>query len=229
MTKIKPSRIFRRRSAPRTKDELKPANPGTGIGRSGLDRRLPSLRLIKRIGQRLIASLSALGIGFKIRLWMLVFLSPIAVGFVFLETNPDKVKLAFALLLFGAVVGFASLSNAVKFTLIGRDVKEIERFCHCLKAGQPVAPFDLPTEKDDEPQMIALKRNLNWMARVISKRESLLHSALAGAREDCNRFESLSRVDPLTGLGNRRDLERRLSILVGRADSPVEPLWPVVH
>ncbi len=184
--------------------------------------------LIDRSSRPFVWAVNAIadwGIRLKIRLWLVLFLIlPAGSALVLLDTHSEQLGLISAVVLASALIGFVPLSNVVKYLLIGRDLEEIDRFCRRLKQGHYGAAFDLPDERDDEPQIIALKRNLNWMARVISRRVSELHSALEGAYEDTNHYKSLSRIDPLTGLGNRRDFEECLGLLVRQTEISGQPL-----
>ena len=137
---------------------------------------------------------------------------------VLLESHPRYLQLMVAVALVTGIIGFAPLANAVSYLLVGKELKEIDRFCTRLKEGDYGCAFELPHEKDDENELIILKRNLNWMAHVISHRESWLHAALEGAHEDRNHYELLSNLDPLTGLANRRCFEQRLTQLAQESE-----------
>lgn len=165
------------------------------------------------------------GVGLKVRLFLLIFfILPALIVLVMLETHPARLKLILAIVLLAGIICFVPLSNALIYLLVSKDLESIEEFCARLKNGDYSVHFELPDEESDEHDIIVLKRNLNWMAHVISHRESWLHAALEGAHEDKNRFESLSNLDPLTGLANRRCFEQRLVEMASEAAISKRPL-----
>ncbi|MEA1995633.1 MAG: GGDEF domain-containing protein, partial [Campylobacterota bacterium] len=58
-------------------------------------------------------------------------------------------------------------------------------------------------EKEEENELVSLKREMNWMADLIKRRDKELKKALEKAQET-------SITDPLTGLFNRRYFSYRL-------------------
>ncbi|MFW5734815.1 MAG: diguanylate cyclase [Oceanidesulfovibrio sp.] len=174
---------------------------------------------------RLVHAVAGWGVVFKIRL-LLFFcvIFPALVSLVLLESYPDELRILLAVVLVAAIMLFAPLSGALSYLLIRKELMDIEKFCMHLKQGDYTANFELPHESDDEHELNALKRNLNWMAHVISRRVSRLHAALEGAHEDRIRYESLSNIDPLTNLANRRRFETRLAELAHEAAITKRPL-----
>ncbi len=188
--------------------------------------------LLKRLLWRSVAPLlrtvdavAGWGVLFKVRVLCFgLVVAPALASLVLLESHPDELHTAFALALVLGIVFFGPLTEFLSHLLIRKELKEIERFCTRLKQGDYAARFALPHESDDEHELTALKRNLNWMAHVISQREHRLHAALEGAHEDRSRFEALSNVDPLTRLANRRRFESRLTELIHEAAITKRPL-----
>ena len=105
--------------------------------------------------------------------------------------------------------------------LVTKDLQAIRRFCQHVKDGKYLAPTALPNELlagDDENEFIAVRRDMNWMARAINLRESQLKAAideLAAARQELldqkgeleavnKRLSEMAMTDSLTGLSNRR-------------------------
>ena len=178
-----------------------------------------ALRPVKWPLAWLVYRIAGWGVGFKVRLLLILgFILPALAALVLVESHPEFLQQALALALIAAIVGYAPISKAISYLLVGKELADLERFCLRLKEGDYGAGFDLPHESEDEHELLALKRNLNWMAHVISHRESWLHAALEGANQDRNRYEFLSNIDPLTGLANRRRFEQRLSDLAREAD-----------
>ena len=165
------------------------------------------------------------GIRFKVKLWLLcIVILPVIAALAMLETHPEELRLLLAVALVVAIVGFAPIAQCLSHLLITRELNEIEHFCARLKEGDYSVYFDLPAELENEHEIISLKRNLNWMAHVIAHRESWLHAALEGAHKDKDHYESLSNLDPLTGLANRRRLEEKLSELISSTLFPNQQL-----
>ncbi|MGD9123619.1 MAG: GGDEF domain-containing protein [Desulfarculaceae bacterium] len=166
-----------------------------------------------------VNTISSWGVGFKIRLLLLfIYILPVLVILILLEIYPEELGTIAAIGLVAGIIGFVPLSKVVSYLVIGKELKEIEAFCARLKEGDYSTNFDLPVEKENEPKIVELKRTLNWMAHVISHRESWLHAALEGAYEDKSHYESLANLDPLTGLANRRFFEHRLAGMVHQAE-----------
>jgi diguanylate cyclase (GGDEF)-like protein len=172
-----------------------------------------------------INAIASWGVGFKVR-WLVVMLLvvPALIALVLLESNPGLLRLLLAVVLLATIICFSPICRALAYLLVGKELKDIDRFCLRLKEGDYGCGFDLPHENEDEHEIIALKRNLNWMAHVISHRESWLQTALAGAHQDRDRYEVLSNLDGLTGLANRRCFEQRLDKLALEADLTKRPL-----
>lgn len=174
---------------------------------------------------RLVNAVAGWGVVFKIRLLLFCCVTaPTLVSMVLLESHPRELHVFLAVVLVVSIILFAPLANAVSYLLIRKELRDIEQFCMRLKQGDYAASFALPHETDDEHELNVLKRNLNWMAHVISRRVSRLHAALEGAHEDRNRYESLSNIDPLTNLANRRRFETRLTELAHEAAITRRPL-----
>jgi diguanylate cyclase (GGDEF)-like protein len=151
------------------------------------------------------------GIVFKVRL-LLVFLIVLpAIGsLIALDSRPQDAQQFFVWMLVGGIILLAPLSRAISHFLVLRELRAVEEFCQRIKAGDYEAKFSLPPQEDEEHEILVLKRNLNWMAHVISRRELQLQEELAQTHEDRKYFASISMLDPLTGLYNRRALEEWL-------------------
>ncbi|QJT10978.1 GGDEF domain-containing protein [Oceanidesulfovibrio marinus] len=182
------------------------------------------LQLVAPFGH-LVNIISGWGVVFKIRL-LLFFcvVAPVLVSLILLEAHVQDLRLLLVMSLVLSIICFEPMAKILSYLLIRKELKDIEMFCMRLKQGDYSGSFALPHETDDEHELTALKRNLNWMAHVISRRESRLHAALEGANEDRNRYESLSNIDPLTGLANRRRFETRLAELAHEAAVTRRPL-----
>jgi two-component system cell cycle response regulator len=158
------------------------------------------------------------GISLKVKLCLLwFFIFPALTVLVMLESHAGELRLLLAFALMVAIIGYSPLSKLLVHLMIGKDLKEIDQFCTRLKEGDYSLHFELPDESENEQDLLVLKRNLNWMAHVIAHRETWLQTALEGAHKDKSRYKSLSDMDPLTGLANRRCLERRLGELIQEA------------
>lgn len=99
--------------------------------------------------------------------------------------------------------------------LIGRlvvlaDLAEINRVCRALLEGSSVELFDLPNETDHDHELLALKRNINFMVRSVAGRESSLRDHLQENVQERSRLWELSIRDSLTTLYNRRYFDRKV-------------------
>jgi len=175
--------------------------------------------------RRLVDFISSWSITTKVRL-LLVFLVvlPALGGLIVLESRPQDMQQYLILMVLGGIILLAPLSWLAGQFLVLRELRAVEEFCLRLKAGDYGAKFLLPPQKDEEHEILVLKRNLNWMAHVISRRELQLQEELAQTHEDKKRFASMSMLDPLTGLYNRRTLEGRLAVMAHEAAATRRPL-----
>lgn len=162
---------------------------------------------------------------FKVRLMLvgLLVLPPLLILFI-LEINPQGLAEYAALWLLAAVVFMAPVSKFISDFLILNELKVVDKFCSRLKGGDYSVRFDLPDERDEEHEILRLKRSLNWMAHVICRREQELEQRLKQTHDERVRYKSMSMLDPLTGLYNRRGLEHKLTGLVREALSVGRPL-----
>jgi len=182
-------------------------------------------RGISAAARRLVDFISSWSITTKVRL-LLVFLVvlPALGGLIVLESRPQDMQQYLILMVLGGIVLLAPLSWLASQFMVLRELRAVEEFCLRVKAGDYAGQFDLPPEKDEEHEILVLKRNLNWMAHVISRRELQLQEELARTHEDKKRFASMSMLDPLTGLYNRRTLESRLVEMAHEAAATRRPL-----
>lgn len=182
---------------------------------------LPGAAVIRRM----ISFVSSWSVITKVRL-LLVFLIvlPALAGLIILESRPQDLQQYLVLVVLAGIVFLAPLSRGIGNFLVLKELQKVERFCLRVKAGDYGSLFDLPPQEDEEHELLVLKRNLNWMAHVISRRELQLQEELAQTHEDRQRFASMSMLDPLTGLYNRRTLEERLAVVAHEAATTRRPL-----
>jgi len=69
--------------------------------------------------------------------------------------------------------------------LVKRQVTRISRFCQRVKTGDYTG-FRLPPEAEDENEIVALMRDLNWMVRIIEVREAELERRVEKRTEELN-------------------------------------------
>ena len=118
----------------------------------------------------------------------------------------DKVLvISFVLATVLAIVG--SLLFAERIVL--NQISDIRRFCSKIHNKDYNVYFDLSEEKEEENELVSLKREMNWMADLIKRRDEELKKALKRAQET-------SITDPLTGLFNRRYFSYRLEEEISR-------------
>lgn len=175
--------------------------------------------------RRMIRFISSWSVTTKVRL-LLVFLIvlPALGGLIILESRPEELQQYLVLVVLAGIIFLAPLSRLIGNFLVLKELRKVERFCLRVKAGDYGGQFNLPPQEDEEHEIMVLKRNLNWMAHVISRRELRLQEELAQTHEDRQRFASMSMLDPLTGLYNRRSLEERLAVMAHEAATTRRPL-----
>lgn len=104
----------------------------------------------------------------------------------------------------------APLSRFAAKALVLGELGAINRFCGQIRRGQYHVRFALGLERDDEHELIRLKRNMNWMARRIERDAICMRYRLERTEARKKFFEEMSSRDPLTNLFNRRSFENFL-------------------
>jgi len=116
----------------------------------------------------------------------------------------EKAKICITVGLAISISLLIPLSKLFAYFLVIKEIREINRFCLKIREGKYDLFFELPNEDEEESEIIKLKRNMNWMLRVISNRSDFLHSRILESEEMKKEFKDLSLKDPLTSLYNRR-------------------------
>ncbi len=109
------------------------------------------------------------------------------------------------------------LSRMCSYLIVGREISSLFGFCQKIKKGHYDIAFSLPNEKEDEAEIIKLKRLLNWMAHSLHVRESNRKDQLGKNEKLKKHFQNLSMKDELTQLYNRRYFNARLGEEVAAA------------
>lgn len=178
-------------------------------------------------GRRKAFSAQACGVSATTLLCLLFFFAsvlPLGVAMHLAhERRLDDLTAFLALAVVAGIVLAWPIAHLVGHYVILRSVKEINKFCLAIKQGNYAAEFALPEERDEEHDLIRLKRNLNWMARSIASREDWLHARLQQTAESKRRFEDLSLRDPLTDIANRRAFSERLGEMARMARATRTP------
>ena len=135
---------------------------------------------------------------------MIATLILLEAGLIHDPVNMLAVSLAVAL---GLLV---PVSRVAASFLVLRDLRVLNAFSSEIQQGRYGARFSVGLERDDEHEMLRLKRNLNWMAHHIETQTKWLHARLDESVLRTRRFEELSFRDALTGLYNRRFFDQLL-------------------
>lgn len=214
--------LNRVRSTGRSPNRGKSGPMGDGVSRSPISRYASAFQ---RAGRFSIDKACGWCVVFKVRLLLVLLLVLPAIAVLAgLETHPQDMRNYVAIGLVAGVMLLAPLSKLIAHFLILKELKAVEAFCLRLKGGDYSFSFDLPDEQDEEHELLILKRNLNWMAHVISRREFDLQRRLKQTAADRMRYENMSMLDPLTGLFNRRGLELKLAEMTREAHVAGRPL-----
>lgn len=110
-----------------------------------------------------------------------------------------------------------AISRFCGYLLVGREIRELSHFCQKMKNGHYDFAFILPNETEDEPEMVKLKRLLNWMADSLSFKDREQRLQLGRKDEMRSHYRNLSLRDELTHLYNRRYFDEQLRLLVTTA------------
>lgn len=129
---------------------------------------------------------------------------PTAAAILLLEYKHYEDTLTLAVLwLVSLLVLLVPLARCLTYILVGRDLKQINRMCRCIRDGESAGAFILPLEREDEHELIRLKRHMNWMLHAVASREQRLQSCLHTVIRNKQEYQRLSTVDGLTGVFNR--------------------------
>lgn len=100
------------------------------------------------------------------------------------------------------------VARGVAHVLINRDLKIVNRFFKEVKTGNYQIYFDLPHEKEDEDEFLVLLRNLTWMSLSLDQRQEVIKQRFNNVRQQYKDMEEKAFTDALTGMYNRRFLDR---------------------
>lgn len=159
----------------------------------------------------------------SIKLRMILVLSAIIVipegtALYILESGRiEKLQTFLSVHLALSLVLLIPLSRLCSYLIIGREISELFVFCRNIQAGRYHLSFSLPNEQEDEPELIKLKRLLNWMANSLSIRETNSRRQLGRNEELKRHYQHLSMHDELTRLYNRRFFNSHLKTMVREA------------
>lgn len=155
---------------------------------------------------------------YKVALFItLIFIIPGILMLYLVETEQTDVVKTF--LSVGLVISISLLipiSNGFAYFFVLRDLREMNRFCMNIREGRYDLFFSLPNEDEDEPELVKIRRNMNWMLREISKRSASLESRIIESEEMKQEFLDLSLNDSLTCLYNRRCFDCKIKEFVER-------------
>ncbi|NCC94446.1 MAG: GGDEF domain-containing protein [Opitutae bacterium] len=165
---------------------------------------------VRTVGVRV--GLCRIGVAGRIALLLLVLvLAPMASVLVMLEAG--VVNDPINLLVVGLAVALGLLvpvSRAAASFLVLHDLRALNAFCLEIQHGRYGARFPVGLERDDEHEVLRLKRNMNWMAHHIETQTRWLHARLDESVSRTRRYEALSFRDALTGVYNRRFFDQLL-------------------
>lgn len=152
------------------------------------------------------------------RIALLLFvlvLAPLAVLLILIDAGV-RVDLYNALMLMLALglAMLATVSRVAARFLVLDDLRGINQFCEQIRRGQYRVRFDVGPERDDESDLIRLKRNMNWMGHQVEVHARHMRARLDKVGERQKFFEEMSYRDPLTRLFNRRYLGEFMNMAV---------------
>lgn len=158
-----------------------------------------------------------------------VMVVPSAVWLALLESSSyDSVASIIAQFLVLSLVFNMPLARFISWFLVRRELREVNNFCTSIKEGKYTKRFYLPNETEDEHELIALKRNMNCMCRLVQNRQVQLKNRLSEAEKHVEHFEKLSLKDPLTGIRNRRFFDQQIVTIFNRWKQDGESFYLVM-
>lgn len=107
-----------------------------------------------------------------------------------------------------SVILFVPVAGLIGWVVLLGQVREMNNYCEQFRSGNKNIALSVPLEDPHEEDIITLKRNLQYMARIADQRENSLQYRLIQLHEQCTKFQQLTDTDPLTGLYNRRYFDK---------------------
>ncbi len=149
---------------------------------------------------------------------LLICALPTAVAVLLLEYKHYQQALTLAVLwLVALLVLLVPLARTLVYLVVGRDLQRINRMCRRMRDGESAGAFILPLEREDEHELIRLKRHMNWMLHAVASREQHLQSTLHTVMRNKQEYQRRSTVDGLTGVFNRGYFEEMFARILDEA------------
>lgn len=154
-------------------------------------------------------SLPGLGVRGRIAIiYVALGILPAVAALVLLhDKGPRAAEAGLALFAGGLLVFMGPCIALLSRWVVLRDVREVNAFCRMLRQGRCEVAFTLPPEREDEEELLRLKRDLNWMAHVVSRREGELLCSLSETLRSRERYRREATTDALTGVATRGHME----------------------
>jgi diguanylate cyclase (GGDEF)-like protein len=129
---------------------------------------------------------------------------PAAAAVLLLEHGRCEEALGLAVLWLVTLLALlVPIARCIAYLVVGRDLQRINRMCRAMRDGESAGAFVLPLEREDEHELIRLKRHMNWMLHAAASREQRLQSRLHTVTRNKQEYQRRSTVDALTGVYNR--------------------------
>ncbi len=157
----------------------------------------------KPLLQKILDSLSNVGVGVKIRFVLLGIgvLPPIVMLLVLHQAGSDALQNTLALYIALCLALFYPFCKTLEELIVLRQTRRINAYVEEVKAGRRTPHFDLPKERGDEHDFLRLQRNIFWMIQGLQNREAKLQTARQKAeamnKELSEAYVKLREVDQL--------------------------------
>ncbi len=106
------------------------------------------------------------------------------------------------------------LSKIIAYIVTNNDLLRINKRLNKAKNGEYKEYFSLPVQKENEDEIVKLKRNINWLIHRVSTRENTLHNKLESEKNSKKVFKEKSYIDSLTQIYNRRYFDETINSLL---------------
>ncbi|NCC25034.1 MAG: GGDEF domain-containing protein [Deltaproteobacteria bacterium] len=102
--------------------------------------------------------------------------------------------------------------------IFGREIRTMHEFVRALIAGGAYLPLAVPDQKEEEEELVQLKRDLNNLARVLKESRSRIGQRMTEARRDALKYRELACMDALTKVFNRRAFDMEINARIEASD-----------
>ncbi len=110
------------------------------------------------------------------------------------------------------------LGKSISRMMTCGDIQKIKKFILALCNAEYDSQLEVPNEREEEDDLVRIKRDLNTLARVLANYKQKSAELYQQERQKTDQYKNIANIDPLTQIPNRRgfknEMERRMCALL---------------